>query len=130
LEVIPSTHLSFIYSTPQINFSFVWNISQCRTFTPNYKKSFFFSFSRSFCFLIIKYWAHKDSLTPPLFIEVHVPNQEGGWSCICLLEGIEFAPFNDFSIWFWNCSDSVTFLFLILFHVIWYVICIYNLLKF
>ena len=30
-------------------------------------------------------WAHKISLTPPLFIEVHAPSQESERSCICVL---------------------------------------------
>jgi len=29
-------------------------------------------------------WAHKTSLTPPLFIEVPVQSQESEWSCICV----------------------------------------------
>ena len=74
-------------------------------------RSSFLFFSFFFIIIIIiKDWAHKDSLTPSLFIEVHVPNQKGGRSCICLLEGIELVPSNDFSIRFWNRSDSVVFL--------------------
>ena len=42
-------------------------------------------------------WADKTSLTPSLFIGVHVPNKESEWSCI------------------WNCSDSVVFLLFVLF---------------
>ena len=56
----------------------------------------------------------KTSLTPPLFIEVPVPCQERERSCICV-SGIDFASFNDFSIRFWNCSDSVA---LFVFHFI------------
>ena len=54
-------------------------------------------------------WPHISSLTSftrSYFIEVHVPwrwSQESERSCICV-GGI------DFSIWFWNCSDSVLFL--------------------
>lgn len=29
-------------------------------------------------------WAYKSNLTPPSFIEVPVPNQEGQRSCICV----------------------------------------------
>jgi len=36
-------------------------------------------------------WAHTTNLTPPLFIEVHVPNQEGKRSCVCLL-GVSIVP--------------------------------------
>ena len=49
-------------------------------------------------------WAHKTSLTTPLFIEVSVPSQESDRSYICVM-GI------DFSIKFRSCSDSVVFLF-------------------
>jgi len=47
----------------------------------------------------------KTSLIPPLFVEVHVPSQESEWSyrvCLC---------FYNFSLGFWNCSDSVEFSF-------------------
>jgi hypothetical protein len=37
------------------------------------------------------------------------------WSYTCVLRGIDFAHFYDFDIWFWNCYDSVVFLFFILF---------------
>ena len=47
-------------------------------------------------------WAHKNSLTLPLLIEVPVPSQESKQSCICV-RGINFL------IGFWNCSDSVVF---------------------
>jgi hypothetical protein len=30
------------------------------------------------------YWAHKTSLTLPLFIEVSVPNQESEMLCMCV----------------------------------------------
>ena len=36
-------------------------------------------------------WAHKTSLTPPLFIEVSVPRQESERSCICVL-GVLILP--------------------------------------
>jgi hypothetical protein len=49
-------------------------------------------------------WAHKNSLTLPLLIEVPVPSQESKQSCICV-RGINFL------IGFWNCSDSVVFFF-------------------
>ena len=29
-------------------------------------------------------WDHRNSLTPPCSIEIHVPNQESEWSCLCL----------------------------------------------
>jgi len=38
-------------------------------------------------------WAHKTSLTPPLFIEVPVPSQKNERSCICVL-GISIFPFS------------------------------------
>ena len=54
-------------------------------------------------------FSHKTSLTSPLFIEVPVPSQESGWSCMCVLEVIGIVPFYVFSIGFWNCSDSMVF---------------------
>ena len=36
-------------------------------------------------------WAHKTSLTLPLFIEVPVPSQESEWSHIMCVRGINFA---------------------------------------
>jgi len=53
-------------------------------------------------------WAHKTSLTPPLFIEVPEPRQEIERSCTCVL-GYIFYFFLWFSIGFWNCSHSVVF---------------------
>jgi len=40
-------------------------------------------------------WAHKTSLTPPLFIEVPVSSYEGEPSCICV-RGYPFLLF----LWF------------------------------
>ena len=37
-------------------------------------------------------WAHKTSLTPPLFIELPVPNHESQRLCICML-GYRVWPF-------------------------------------
>ena len=54
-------------------------------------------------------WVHKTSLTPPHFIELPVPSQESERSCIYVL-GLSILPFCDFSIGFWNFSDSVVFL--------------------
>ena len=64
-------------------------------------------------------WDHRTSLTPPLyFIEIAVPNQESGQSCICVL-GYRVCLFTillfDFGIvptvwYYWNCSDSVVLL--------------------
>jgi len=54
----------------------------------------------------------KNSLTPPLYFEVAVPNctKSGQWAVTYLcVRGIDFASFCDFSIVFWNCSDSVVF---------------------
>ena len=60
-------------------------------------------------------WVNKASLTLPLFTEVPVPSQESEQSCVCVLVGIDFASFYDFSIGFWNCSDRVVFFFFVLF---------------
>jgi hypothetical protein len=35
--------------------------------------------------LRVDVWAHKTSLTPPLYIEVPVPSQESEWSRVCVL---------------------------------------------
>ena len=37
-------------------------------------------------------WAHKTRLTPPLFIELPVPNHESQRLCICML-GYRVCPF-------------------------------------
>ena len=72
-------------------------------------------------FIFNKYWSydsiislrgdvcvHKTSLTLPLSTEVPVPSEESDRSCISLLRvHIYFTSFYDFSIWFWNCLDSV-----------------------
>ena len=41
--------------------------------------------------LRVEVWAHKTSLSPPLFIEVSVPRQKCELSCICLL-GVSPLP--------------------------------------
>ena len=47
------------------------------------------------------YRSHKISLSPPLFIEVPVPSQESGRSCICVCTGYRYCLFfYDFSIEF------------------------------
>ena len=62
-------------------------------------------------------WYHETSLSSPLFVEMTVPRQKSKRSCICVLGVSILLPFYNFSIWFWNCSDSVVFfvLFFILF---------------
>jgi hypothetical protein len=45
--------------------------------------------------------------TPSLFIEVSELSQEGSF----IFRDIEFTHFYDFSIEFWNCSDSVIYIF-------------------
>jgi hypothetical protein len=62
-----------------------------------------------FLSMAITYWAHKASLTLPLFIEVSLPNQESVQSCI---SGVDFAAY-DFSIGFWTRSDIVIFFYFI-----------------
>jgi hypothetical protein len=56
--------------------------------------------------------AHTPKLTPPLVIEVPVPNQGGTRSCI---RGNDFSSFYYFDMSFWNSLWYV--LFLILFHI-------------
>jgi hypothetical protein len=50
-------------------------------------------------------WAHKTSLTPPLFIEVSVLRQVM-YLCVRIIDCVSFC---DFSIGFWNCSNSVVY---------------------
>ena len=51
------------------------------------------------------------SLTPLLFIEVHVLSHESEWSCICVL-GISNCPISMiFLLNFWNFSDDVILFF-------------------
>jgi hypothetical protein len=65
-----------------------------------------------YCYIV---WAHKSSLTLPLFIEVPVPSQESKQSHICLLGVLIFASFCHSDIAFWNCYDNIVILlFLIL----------------
>ena len=40
-------------------------------------------------------WSYKTGLTPPLFTEVHIPNQESQWSCICVCQGYRYCLFYD-----------------------------------
>jgi len=58
-------------------------------------------------------WAHKTSLTPPLFTEVTVPSQESELSCVSVL-GFSILPFLRFFYWILElfsvkpCALSVT----------------------
>ena len=52
-------------------------------------------------------WAHKTSLTAPIFIEVHVSIQGYKWPCICVFMDIDFAHSTIFLFHFGN----VVFLF-------------------
>ena len=70
-------------------------------------------------------WVNKASLTLPLFTEVPVPSQESEQSCACVLVGIDFASFYDFSIGFWNCSDSGIFCFSFYFSTILQLLVLY-----
>ena len=54
-------------------------------------------------------------LTPSPFIQVTIPSQESGRSCICV-RWIDFTFFYDFDIWFWNCSENVVFCFVFRFY--------------
>ena len=57
-------------------------------------------------------WAHKTGFTTPLYIKMPVLSHESGQSCI---RGIDFASFYDFSLRFWNSSDSMGFCFFLFF---------------
>jgi len=52
-------------------------------------------------------WAHKNSLTPSLFIEVPVPSQECERPCIFVLVVSIFLCFYHFLIELCNSSDGV-----------------------
>ena len=58
------------------------------------------------------------SLIPsPFFIDVPVLSQERLYIIMCMcVRDIEFVYFYDFSIEFWNCSDSVIFVFHFIIH--------------
>ena len=51
-------------------------------------------------------WAHKTSLTPPLFIEMPVPIQESERSCICVL-GISDLPLSTILIFDFGTVPTV-----------------------
>ena len=52
-------------------------------------------------------WVNKASLTPPRFIEVHVPRQESEWTCICVV-GVSISHLSmNCRLDGWNCSGSV-----------------------
>ena len=55
-------------------------------------------------------WTHTTSITPPLVVEVSLPNQESDISCICLLGVSISPPFCDLSITLCNYSDSMVYL--------------------
>jgi hypothetical protein len=58
-------------------------------------------------------WAHKTSLTLPLFTEVPVPSQKSERSCICVLEDMDFASFYNFFYLILELFQSWNFLFFI-----------------
>jgi hypothetical protein len=73
--------------------------------------------------ILLTYWKHlhdritslsrevcgcKTSIALPLFIEVSVLSLESEWSYMCVAE-VSIAYFYDFSLGFFNCSDSVVF---------------------
>ena len=62
----------------------------------------------TFDWIVWKVWANKTSVTPSLFIEVPVPNQQSERSYI-MCYWYRFCLFLRFSLGFWNCSDSVVF---------------------
>jgi hypothetical protein len=51
-------------------------------------------------------WTHLISLTPPLFIDVSVPDHENEQLCFRVL-GVFVLPLYYFAIGSWNCCDSV-----------------------
>jgi len=62
-------------------------------------------------------WAHKSSLTPPLFLEVSVPSQESGRSSICV-SGFDFCLFlRLFWLDFGNVSTVWYFFFILYLHI-------------
>ena len=75
--------------------------------------------------LFLSHTFYHFSLTPPLFNRVPVPCQESERRCIIICVRIlDFASFFDFSIVFWNCSDSVVFFVFLLYlgtvPTVWY----------
>ena len=55
--------------------------------------------------------AHKTNLTQPLLIEVPVTILKSERSRICVLR--LFVSLYDIEIWFWNCSGSVVWFFIV-----------------
>ena len=75
--------------------------------------------------LFLSHTFYHFSLTPPLFNRVPVPSQESERPCIIIcVRIIDFASFFDFSIVFWNCSDTVVFFVFLLYlgtvPTVWY----------
>jgi len=66
--------------------------------------------------ITLRFGAHSTSLTPPHYIEVPVPSHENDESSICVLEVFTFLY--EFSIGYWNCSDSVIFLLCFSFYLV------------
>ena len=63
-------------------------------------------------------WAHKTSLTPPIFIEGSVISQESEWSCIIML-GVSILPFSMILIFGFGIGSTVWY-FLSLFTLYYY----------
>jgi hypothetical protein len=53
-------------------------------------------------------WAHKTSLSPPLFIEVPVQSQESKQLCICVF-GISILPLSTILIFYFGIVPIVIF---------------------
>ena len=80
--------------------------------------------------LFLSHTFYHFSLTPPLFNRVPVPSQESERPCIIICVRIlDFASFFDFSIVFWNCSNTVVFFVFLLYlgtvPTVWYFLFFY-----
>ena len=80
--------------------------------------------------LFLSHTFYHFSLTPPLFNRVPVPCQESERPCIIICVRIlDFASFFDFSIVFWNCSNTVVFFVFLLYlgtvPTVWYFLFFY-----
>ena len=60
-----------------------------------------------FAFVIREVWIHQTSLTPGTFYWSACSKTEKWAVMILCVMSIDFSPFNNFDILFWNCSDSV-----------------------
>ena len=60
----------------------------------------------------IYFVAHRTSLTPPLLLKYLFQAKKKKRCHVLCVRGVDFESFYNFDIAFYNCSDSMVFLFL------------------